>query len=253
MPFGSGCADARLAPLVNESPARATMAKLILAFLACRIPTYASFLFEDVNNAIMIYLNDNLLFAEGGRRFCFVHPEDPSKCIKTLSPNGDPRKRKKEAVWYKKLRPLSMFDDNLRELKSFRDLERHGEAVWDHFPRCYGIQQTDRGPGIVTDLIRDAEGQISRTVRQYVKAEGKTPELLEALSEFLEFLKEHRVVTRDILDHNLVVAQRSDKLTIYLIDGFGSSDFLPLPKKLSKKIERKSKRFAKRYGFPDIG
>ena len=57
----------------------------------------------------MIKLTDDLIFAEGGRRYCFVHSDDPNKCIKTLSPNGDPVKRRKEAVWYKKL--LSALDD----------------------------------------------------------------------------------------------------------------------------------------------
>lgn len=114
----------------------------------------------------MIELTDDLIFAEGGRRYCFVHPDDPRKCVKTLSPNGDPQKRKKEAIWYKKLRPLSMFDDNKRELKSFQDLEKKGEVVWEHFPRCYGIQSTNRGDGIVTDLIRNEDGSIPLIVRQ---------------------------------------------------------------------------------------
>ena len=142
------------------------------------------------NSIPMIQLTDDLIFAEGGRRYCFVHPDDSNKCIKTLSPNGDPRKRKNEAVWYKKLRPLSVFDDNKRELKSFRELEKKGEIVWNHFPRCYGIQPTSRGDGMVTDLIRDADGNVSKTVRQYVKAIGKTPEMLDALDEFFNLFSE---------------------------------------------------------------
>jgi hypothetical protein len=200
----------------------------------------------------MIQLTDDLIFAEGGRRYCFVHPDDPGKCVKTLSPNGDPVKRKREAVWYKKLRPLSMFDDNARELKSFDRLERCGERVWEHFPRCYGIQPTNRGDGIVTDLIRDADGPVSQTVRQYVKAKGRTSELSAALGRFFSALQELHVITRDILDHNLVVQVAEQSLTIYMIDGFGSSDFLHLSQWLpplgAKKRERKKQRFKERYG-----
>ncbi len=199
----------------------------------------------------MIQLSDELIFAEGGRRYCFVHPDYAGKCVKTLSPNGDPQKRRKAAVWYKKLRPLSMFDDNQRELRSFRQLESCGERVWEHFPRCYGIQPTNRGDGIVTDLIRDADGQISKTVRQYVKAHGKTPELLAALNRFFAMLLEQRVITRDVLDHNIVVQVGADDLTIYMIDGFGSSDFLNLthwlPALGMRKISRKQRRFKSRY------
>lgn len=201
----------------------------------------------------MIKLTDDLIFAEGGRRYCFVHPDDPNKCVKTLSPNGDPRKRKKEAVWYKKLRPLAMFDDNKRELKSFQELEKKGAAVWSHFPHYYGIQPTSRGDGIVTDLIRDADGNISKTVRQYVKARGKTNELLVALELFFDLFRQYLIITRDILDHNLVVQVGSEKLVIYMIDGFGSSEVIPfslfLKKVGSRKVSRKIKRFRKRYGF----
>lgn len=205
----------------------------------------------------MLELNDDLIFAEGGRRFCFVHPSDPNRCVKTLSENGDPLKRKKVAVWYKKLRPLSMFDDNLRELKSFQDLEKKGEAVWRYFPRCYGIKKTSRGDGIVTDLIRDADGQISQTVRQYVKARGKTRELMVALDGFFVFLQTQRLVTRDILDHNLVIQVRKEGVVrVVMIDGFGSSEVLPFSRWFKtvgqRKVARKIARCRARYGFvPD--
>jgi len=201
----------------------------------------------------MIILTDDLIFAEGGRRYCFIHPDDSDKCIKTLSPNGNPEKRRKEAPWYKKLRSLSMFDDNQRELKSFQELEKKGEVVWRHFPRCYGIQSTNRGNGIVTDLIRDVDGTISKTLRQYVKAHGKTPELLAALEEFFELFRSYTIVTRDILDHNLVVQINGDKLTIHMIDGFGSSEIVPfsqwVPMLGRKKVNRKIARFTKRYNL----
>jgi hypothetical protein len=206
-----------------------------------------------MNIRSMIELNDNLIFAEGGRRYCFVHPDDSGKCVKTLSPNGDPKKRKREAPWYKKLRPLSMFDDNARELKSFEELARKGEAVWSHFPRCYGIQPTSRGDGIVTDLIRDADGEISKTVRQHVKAYGKTPELVAALDDFFDLFRTHRIITRDILDHNLVVQVGEQKLTIFMIDGFGSTEIIPFsqwnPQLGRKKVGRKISRFKGRYEF----
>ncbi|MCK4564671.1 MAG: hypothetical protein KAU94_08350 [Verrucomicrobia bacterium] len=200
-----------------------------------------------------IHLSDDLIFAEGGRRYCFVHPDDPNKCVKTLNPNGDPRKRKKEAVWYKKLRPVSMFDDNKRELKSFEELAKKGEAVWNHFPHCYGIQSTNRGDGIVTDLIRDADGLVSKTVRQYVAANGKTTELLGALEAFFNLFRKHLIITRDVLDHNLVVQAGDEKLTIYMIDGFGSSEVLPFSRWLEsvgeKKVARKIARFSARYNL----
>lgn len=201
----------------------------------------------------MIELNDDLLFAEGGRRYCFVHPDDPNKCVKTLSENGDPIRRRKESKWFKRLRPLSKFDDNLRELESFHELLRHHEVVWNHFPRCYGIQSTNRGDGIVTDLIRDKDGLVSKTVRQYIKAFGKTDPLREALDQFFDCLQQECVVTRDILDHNIVAQVRPDGLRIVIIDGFGSSEVIPFSLWFQsigqRKVARKIERCRKRYGF----
>lgn len=203
----------------------------------------------------MIELSDDLIFAQGGRRFCFVHPDDPMKCIKTLSPRGNPEKRRNEAAWYKKMRPLSSFDDNLDELKSFQQLEKKGDEVWDHFPRCYGMESTNRGAGIVTDLIRDADGQVSITVKTYLKTIGKTPELLAALDEFFSMFWRQVIVTRDILQHNLVVQMGADKMTIYIIDGFDSSEVIPISlfcKTLGRKhVLRKVARCKKRYGLAE--
>ena len=201
----------------------------------------------------MIELRDDLIFAQGGRRICFIHPDDPSRCIKVLSCAGDPTQRRKKSVWYKRLRPLSSFNDNLRELESFQALEKQGDGVWNHFPRCYGIQPTSRGDGIVTDLIRDEKGSVSKTVRQYVATHGKTAELRRALGVFFGLLLVQRVVTRDILDHNLVVQAGEEGLRIVMIDGFGSSEAIPVTCWFSGvarlKVFRKISRCRERYGF----
>lgn len=204
-------------------------------------------------NRPLTELNEELIFAYGGRRICFVHPSDATRCIKTFGVNGDPQKRRQEAVWYKKLRPLYYFDDNRREWVSFRTLMKHDDEIWSYFPRCYGLEETNRGLGIVTDLIRDNDGQISTMLADYATENGKSLELLAALEEFYGVLRHHTIITRDILDHNLVVQRRSDGLRIVMIDGFGSSEIFPLSSWLpllgKKKVERKIERFKSRYEF----
>jgi len=201
----------------------------------------------------MLELKDDLKFAQGGRRYCYVHPDDPSKCIKVLKPRGDPARRRQRSPWYKKLRSLASFDDNLRELAAFEKMSAHDSSIWEFFPKCYGMHSTNLGQGIVTDLVRDANGEISLTLREYIKQHGTSSDLLQALDRFYAKLIEERVMTRDLLDHNLVVNMQSERMTILLIDGFGSSDFLSgwiaklLPQK--QKVLRKVKRFRQRYGI----
>lgn len=207
----------------------------------------------DKDHGSLTELNDELIFAYGGRRICFVHPADSARCIKTFGVNGDPHKRREEAVWYKKIRPLYYFDDNRREWVSFQKLMKYDSEIWDHFPRCYGMEPTNYGIGIVTDLIRDHDGRISTMLADYAAEHGKSPALLAALDEFYDLLRCHTIITRDILDHNLVVQRRAEGLRIVMIDGFGSSEIFPFSSWLSvlgkKKVERKIERFKSRYEF----
>ena len=214
---------------------------------------YRTLLQDGDSTRSVIELQNHLIFAGGGRRHCFLHPEDPGRCIKTLSDRGDPATRRRSAIWYKRFRPLSTFDDNLRELKSFHELEKLGEEVWDHFPRCFGMKSTSRGRGIVTQLIRDQDGEISQNLQDYIKQQGKTPELRAGLETFFDLLRSRVVLTRDLLDHNLVAQIGEEGLTVFMVDGFGSSDAFPFSswsKRLGlRKVNRKIRKFRQRYGF----
>ena len=48
----------------------------------------------------MIILSDASPFAEGGNRKCFVHPDNPNRCLKVVHP-GLLEKIKKNKPWYK--------------------------------------------------------------------------------------------------------------------------------------------------------
>ena len=65
----------------------------------------------------MINLEGITPFAEGGNRKCFVHPDNPNRCLKIVHA-GLLEKIIKNKPWYKKLRSKDSFDDNLREKKS---------------------------------------------------------------------------------------------------------------------------------------
>ena len=48
----------------------------------------------------MINLDGIKPFAEGGNRMCFVHPDNPGRCLKVVHP-GLPSKIKNRKSWYK--------------------------------------------------------------------------------------------------------------------------------------------------------
>jgi hypothetical protein len=176
----------------------------------------------------MLSLSNLTPFGIGGRRLCFSHPTDKGKCVKVL------RIDEQRTVRIKKLRLLPAFmhrayNNNAHEKKILSELQqRIGVGMNQHLPLCYGTIETDLGRGLVLDLVRDHDGKISRSVRELVSIGHDVEEFREAFDEFGEFLIEHRVLTRNLLDHNIVVRYLGcGKLKMYLIDGFGDPAWLP--------------------------
>ena len=179
---------------------------------------------------MMLKLSDLQPFARGGNRLCYVHPEDPGLCVKVRRPDFTLRDRRRQKGFPKNLRPLSSFDDNLEEERVMRELERHyGEVVFKHVSRCYGLVETDMGKGLVSELIRDGSGRISQTLKKYLWDCGLTSAVDQAIDNLIAFWAEARVPSRDLLLHNIVVQQDHAKIVrLVVIDGLGSSGFLPL-------------------------
>ena len=168
-------------------------------------------------------------FGIGGRRLCFVHPEDPGKCVKVLRTDD---KRTVRLAHKKRIMPSFLrreYDNNADELKELRLLEAKlgRSAMSKHFPCEYGMHATDLGPGLVLDLIRDNDGGISRSIRELITNGLPLSSLRSAFESFGKFLLAHHLVTRQLLDHNIAASQQSDGgWNLYLIDGLGDRAWL---------------------------
>jgi hypothetical protein len=168
-------------------------------------------------------------FGVGGRRLCFTHPLDPNRCVK-VARQDDQRTIRMNRKRVIPARFRRLYDNNADELKTLSDLfKRIGPEASRHLPCCYGMFPTDLGPGLVLDLIRDADGRISRSLRELLST-GYAPETFRsAFNEFGDFLTQHAVLTRALLDHNIVAQQQSNgQWRLYLIDGLGDRAWLSL-------------------------
>ncbi|MCQ3828849.1 hypothetical protein HXX02_05290 [Microbulbifer elongatus] len=201
----------------------------------------------------MIDLSNSKPFAKGGNRNCFRHPDFPDRCVKVMLP-GRLAELRARAPWYKSLVRDSHFDDNAREQAGYRQraLKHAGpeSPVWQHLPRYYGIQETSLGPGSVSELFVDEQGEPSPTLEYYLQTNGLDAEIQNALQQFENWLRATGVLTKNLLPHNLVVTKKSGNPTLYLIDGLGSAAALPLSEHfeisrrryISRRIERMWKR-----------
>ncbi len=168
----------------------------------------------------------------GKERMCFVHPEDPRLAIKIA----------REEV----------SQQSQREIKFYRKLEKRGGVHDRHIPGFHGLCETNRGVGIVVDLIRNYDGEIARPLNWYL-AQGYPIEEFEPSLEELKqsFLQNLIIFNHDMTIGNLLVQKLSaTKVRIVAIDGLGDVVAIDWLDNFSflvrRKIERRWQRFMER-------
>lgn len=169
-------------------------------------------------------------FSRGGNRLCFVDPRDPRRCIKVLRPDRLPEHKRRQAGFPKQLKPLRSFDENYQEYRIYRRIERAvGEQAYSLVPRLYGWVSTNLGPGLCFDLVRDADGRIAITLKQYLWVNGNDRLLQEPLAAFRRRWQELGMPSRNLLTHNLVLqCDATGPQALWAIDGLGWPDLIPL-------------------------
>lgn len=182
-------------------------------------------------------------FASGGNRWCFVHPDDSMICVKVPHPEVSLAEKRRRKGLKGRLKPASAFDENASERRTLIALERQiGPTLAQHVPRYLGMVPTDMGEGIQVEMIRSADGSIALPLKQVLWEEQLSPPLEQALTRFSRFWIEHRVPSRALLLHNLLVQVRSGELRLWVIDGIGSSDLLPFTRLNRRLAQRKAER-----------
>jgi hypothetical protein len=175
----------------------------------------------DSSNA-PINLSQHEPFSSGGNRDCYVHPDNPQRCLKVLRKVRSPAERRKEKRFPTNLRPLSFFDENQTEFDTLNYIfKTYPERIHKYLTRNYGFTKTDLGTAIETDLIRNDDQLISLTLEQEIWENGFDATLKGAVDEFLNDWKLGSPTTRAFLPHNLLMQRTNGTLRIKIIDGLG--------------------------------
>ena len=177
----------------------------------------------------MINLQGIRPFAEGGNRICYIHPDDKTLCLKISKPEVV-KKMHQNAPWYKKLRPEKSFDDNFREERAYQQkaIKENPQKIWNHLAKWYAFVETNKGLASCTELITNND-EVALNLEEYLFSKGRTLEIEKALKEFEAYLKETKLLTKNIIPHNLAVKENDCGLTLKIIDGLGCMSFIPLP------------------------
>lgn len=181
----------------------------------------------------MLYLNDSQLVGRGTERYCYRHPHDPSLCVK-VTHNLKNNKQQ-----------------NAKDYDYFKKLEQR-RIDWSHLPHCHGWVTTDKGEGLVFDLLQDDNRQPLKSLSQLLKSGGLDLETLEpSLQDLHDYLLRNRIFTSDLRESNIVCDSNGPRPPhLYIIDGIGDRDFIKLaancPPLGRVKVNRQWAKFMKR-------
>ena len=185
----------------------------------------------------MLELDDKLLIGKGMIRSCYQHPINQNQCVKILHPTS----------------PLK---NQTREIRYFKHLEKVG-ASWEYVAAFVKTEETNFGLGAVFNLVRDKDGQISKSIKFYLKQD--VPEIntyiVHALEEMKQHLWEQNIIFRDLNPSNILLQKNSETdFQLKVIDGVGHNDLIPIchfayfgRKKIERMWNRRLKKWFGKY------
>lgn len=168
-----------------------------------------------------IVLNDELYLASGSRRDVYIHPEDENLCIKIQKSNGK---------------------HNLYEEEFYK---KHPDV--ELLPQYKGQIKTNLGRGLVVELIRDFDGEISQSLHNYLTSKTiSAKEAYDYVKHIADEIVNHKILLHDDNLNNVLLKKTApNSFKPVLVDGFGvrnNSLKYRLRKKFSFLALRKSKQ-----------
>lgn len=190
-----------------------------------------------------ITLNKNDYLAKGSHRAIYLYPLDKNKCVKIVMKERQQFMKARNKHWYKKLRPLSWYDENRKEIKAYKILNKKNPEIFNYIPKFYGIVHTNLGDGMLIDYVNN-----SFTLLKYIKHYGFNKTLQEELLKISTILYRNNIQTRDPNLNNYVVQVIDEnRIQVKLIDGIGNSQLIPLADYITfigqKQIKRRFNKF----------
>ena len=104
-------------------------------------------------------------------------------------------------------------------------LEQQGIETAPHLPTCYGVRETNLGPGLVIDLVRNYDGEISRPLDWYL-AQGMPVGTFDAcFEEMIQAFLERLIQLEPGFSLEKLLVQKKSAASAHLvaIHGLGES------------------------------
>ncbi|MBR7069835.1 MAG: hypothetical protein IKI30_05260 [Oxalobacter sp.] len=149
---------------------------------------------------------------EGSERRCYQDPKNPARLIK-ISPKANAKQ-------------------SLREIEYYQSLIDH-KVPFDHIPRFYGKFEQGAFIGVEQEMILASPDSSKRAPRlgEYLDrplSEAEIAELHIALDRLRDYLMQWNIVVSDLQISNIVVQKHKEGIRLFIIDGLGGTELIPL-------------------------
>ncbi len=178
-------------------------------------------------------------FAEGGHKRAYIFPGNDDLCIlvaKDIHFNFIVKLKKK-------YRPKSITHELFRTVwNPYQFTKKKQPQFLDDLIPVYGLCKTSQGIGVITKLIKDDDGQISKSVKQLKNEINPT--------KFIDFIKRLRDGGFYLLDcnpSNILVQRQKDGDKFYIVEACQT----PYPPILFPFIKKRTQKRADEM-YPEI-
>jgi hypothetical protein len=167
--------------------------------------------------------------ASGAKRYVFAHPQDPGLIIKVFRPDQLARWWPTPVPWRRRRRRYQHLATFLHELRE-QIAARAADALPSrHLQNIVGLADTDMGPGLVYEIVTDADGAPAPTLGHVVFSGAYGEPHAAALAAFETWLLASPIVLSELHLGNIVMAAgETGAPLLVLIDGIGDKAIIPL-------------------------
>ena len=172
----------------------------------------------------MLQLSQATPIATGKHRQVYQHPDEPGQLVKViraelLGSTADAQRHR----WPR----TGPYRGYVREFKEYL-ASRNADPGRSPLAQVIGLADTDLGVGLVVEKICDADGALAPTLATWLRRDGFTAPMQQALDVLLAALLRHNVIATDLHAFNLVCASDGgDAPRLVMIDGFGEKNIVP--------------------------
>lgn len=178
-----------------------------------------------------IKLHQRGYITEGSQRLIYTHPDNPELCIKIPKEESNQRYVSREIKYTKK------YQDKVSCIPAF-----------------HGTIHTDLGMGYVFDLVKNYDGSVSQTLRDYADGGADMTIIRQKIEQLYALFLEKHIIVSDLHAGNILVRHTTNSdYELWIVDGLGNSDFIKICDISyffhKKKLMRKFTRFARGIGL----